>query len=117
MAQTLLRPARIANKKLLAHLKTILPQCRFEVPQGTLEISQLRSGWFRFVEKFRAEGTMETGVKFSTVPPGRILFWTLNPARCAGLISGVAPRPKRRRLPALVAQALQKIFDEGLHLK
>ena len=30
-------------------------------------------------------------------------------------ISSIAPRPKRRRLPALVAQVLQKIFDEGLH--
>ena len=64
---------------------------------------------------FRAEGTVENVVEFSAVPPGRIMFGALNPARCAGLISGVAPRPKRRRLPALVAQVLQKIFDEGLH--
>src|ERR1035437_861804 len=30
-------------------------------------------------------------------------------------ISSVAPRPTRRRLPALVAQVLQKIFDECVH--
>jgi hypothetical protein len=30
-------------------------------------------------------------------------------------ISSIAPLPKRRRLPALVAQVLQKIFDQILH--
>jgi hypothetical protein len=38
----------------------------------------------------RPEGTPD-----SAVPPGRNHFGTANPAQCAGLISGVAPRQFR----------------------
>jgi hypothetical protein len=42
----------------------------------------------------RPERTMD-----SAVPLGRNIFGTDNPARCAGLISGVAPRQKIRVHP------------------
>jgi hypothetical protein len=43
---------------------------------------------------------MENEPRISAVPPGRILFWTLNPAQCAGLISGCPCRDEQRRLVA-----------------
>jgi hypothetical protein len=43
-------------------------------PEGTAEISQLQSGWFRAGKMMCPEGTPESVGAFSAVLSGRVLF-------------------------------------------